>query len=540
MVLSDKMAYKQVIGCLMYNPLLFLEYPDILPTDFDNKVVRVCFIAIHNLYDEGATKLTVIEVDEEILKNNNASAAIYRSEGGLEFLKVAYEFAELSNFELYYNRLKKYSLLRRLKKEKYDISDYYKEDKDLNDPLEEMYLQERFDNSTLEDILNNIEGKYNIIRNDYVNGGRKKGDPSEGIFKLIEEFQKKPNIGPSLEGKIFSSSCRGARSGCFYLKSASSGSGKTRTSIFDACRIAYPMRYSQEKNAFIIEKNKDGSERIARKTLFIVTEMDKEELQTIMLAYLSGVNESHILTGHYEFGELNRVRFAAKIMKTYKDYFIVEEISDPNLTNIEATIKKYATVDNIKFCFFDYIHTTQSMVSQFQKNNLNEATILMMMANQLKQLAKDYGIFIFSATQVNMGAMADDGEFKNEMNIRGSKAVADKADFGYVMTKIGSKTWNSIMGTLKQAAREGIIDPKYIDDENYRPTHILDIYKNRRGSYKNVRIWIKLDLGSGYRKDLFITTAENEPLVEPIDLFSSAIEEIIDWRNYFEGMDFSD
>lgn len=517
----------------MYNPLLLLEYTDIYPTDFDNKTARVCFIAIHNLYEEGATKLTIIEVEEEILKNNGASAAIYKNEGGLEFLKIAYEFAELSNFELYYNRLKKYSLLRTLKKEKYDISEYYKEDKDLNNPLEEIYLQEKFDNATLEDILNNVEGKYNLIRNDFLQGGRKRGDPSEGIFELIEEFQKAPNVGPSLEGKLFSTACRGARAGCFYLKSASSGSGKTRTAVFDACKIVYPIRYSIDKGSFIKEIDAEGNERLPRKTLFIVTEMDKSELQSIILAYLSGVNESHILTGQYELGELARVKFAAKIMKMYSGYLFVEEISDPNLVNIESTIKKYATIDNIKYCFFDYIHTTASMLNQFQKNNLNEATILMMMANQLKQLAKDYGIFIFSATQVNMSAMADDGEFKNEMSIRGSKAAADKCDFGFVMTKIGGRTWNSLVGTLKQAAREGTINPHYLEEEN-RPTHIIDIYKNRRGSYKNVRIWIKLDLGTGYRKDLFMTTADNEPLSESIDLFSSAHEELINYRDYIK------
>jgi replicative DNA helicase len=261
--------------------------------------------------------------------------------------------------------------------------------------------------------------------------------------------------------------------------------------------------------------------------------MDREELQSIILAYLSGVNESHILTGQYDLGELARVKLAAKIMQKYSGYLLIEEISDPNLVNIESTIKKYATIDNIKYCFFDYIHTTASMLSQFQKNNLNEATILMMMANQLKQLAKDYGIFIFSATQVNMSAMDDDGSFKNEMSIRGSKAVADKADFAYVMSKIGSKTWNSIVGTLKQGAREGLIKPEYLDEEN-KPTHIIDIYKNRRGRYKNVRIWTKIDLGSGYRKDLFITTADNQPLSEPIDLFNSAREEVINYRDYMK------
>jgi len=534
LVLSDKMAYRQIIGGLMYNTLLFIEYPDILPTDFDYKVARICLIAIQNLYEEGATKLTIPEVENEILKNQGIGATIYKQENGLDFLKTAYEFAEVSNFEVYYNRLKKYSLLRTLQKAKFDISYYYKEDKDLG-PLEEDTLQKRFNEDGLQDILNKIEGKYNSIKNDYLNTNRKKSDPSEGIFELIDDLQKKPNVGPNLEGDYFSTACRGARAGCFYLKSASSGAGKSRTSIFDACKIAYPIRFSLEKNSFIHELNKDGTRRQPRKTLFIVTEMDKEELQTIMLAYLSKVNEAHILTGQCDFDELNRVKFAAKIIKEYRDYFIIEEISDPNLTNIEATIKKYATIDNIKYCFFDYIHSTASMLNQFAKNNLREDVVLMMMANQLKQLAKDYNIFIFSATQVNSGAMIDDETFKNETCIRGSKAVADKADVGYVMTRIGQKTWNAVIGPLRQAARDGTLDSKFIENEKYRPTHILDIYKNRRGKYKNIRIWVHLDLGTGERNDVFITDTDNKPIANLLESFKSYTEEKIDWSNYFDN-----
>ena len=360
MVLSDKMSYRQIIGGLMQNPLLFIEYPDINPKDFDYKVARVCFIVIQNLYNEGATSLTPIEVDQEIEKHPN-SAAIYAKDNGLDFLKAAYEFAEPNNFNLYYTRLKKYSLLRRLVKDGYDVKDYYIDDKDATSPIEEAKIQERFDEATIEEILNSVEGKYNIIRNEYLQG--------EGIFELIDELQKMPNIGPSLEGKIFSSACRGAREGCFYLKTASSGAGKSRTSIFDACHLAYPIRWSWEKMTFIEEVDNEGNTRPPRKVLFIVTEMDKSELQTIMLAYLSGVDEAHILTGKYEIGELQRVEFAAKIMQKYSGYFIIEEISDPNLVNVEATIKKYATIDGIRYAVFDYIHTTASMMEQFGRNN---------------------------------------------------------------------------------------------------------------------------------------------------------------------------
>ena len=138
-------------------------------------------------------------MDQEIEKHEN-SALIYRRDGGLDLLKTAYEFAELSNFDMYYKRLKKYALLRALQKNKYDISEFYIDDKDITDPLQAVKIQEHCENSTLEQILNSVEGKYNQIRNEFLNGGKSKGDPAEGIFKLIDDLQKTPNIGPSLEG----------------------------------------------------------------------------------------------------------------------------------------------------------------------------------------------------------------------------------------------------------------------------------------------------------------------------------------------------
>ena len=130
----------------------------------------------------------------------------------------------------------------------------------------------------MEDILNSVEANYNVIRNDYLHGGHAKGDPSENLDELIEELRTTPSIGPELEGTIFSTVCRGARTGCFYLKSSSSGSGKTRTSVFDACHIAFPKRWSFEEASFIEEMDENGEARPPRKVLFIVTEMDKEEL----------------------------------------------------------------------------------------------------------------------------------------------------------------------------------------------------------------------------------------------------------------------
>ena len=528
MTLSDSMAYRQIIGCLMYKPLLFLEYPDIQPQDFDFKPAKVCLYTIKKMYEAGATALTPLEVDQEIARNGASAIQAYESENGLNFLKEAYEHAQLGNFELYYNRLKKYSLLRKLKQQHYDISEYFIEDKDSKDPALETKLIDKLEKATLNDILNSVEKGYNEIRNEFTNGKSQHGNPAEGVMKLIDDLRTSPSVGPSLEGSIFSTVCRGAREGCFFLKSASTSAGKSRTSIFDACHLCYPKRWSHEKKAFIEELDVYGEPREPRKVLFIVTEMDKEELQTIMLAYLSGVDEDNILTGKYELGELTRVKQAAKIMEEYSGYFIIEEISEPNLENVQSIIKKYATVDEIKYIFFDYIHSTASMISQFSKNNIREDVILMMMANQLKQLAKDYKIFIFSATQVNAAGIADEEmEFKDEKTIRGAKAIADKADMGYVMTRISDKGWNKLKANLQPAVREGKIPREYLED-NMRPTHVLDVYKMRRGRYKMVRIWTNLHLGTGYRHDLFMTNAINQPMTLSFDLFSSASERIIE------------
>ena len=514
----------------MKNPLLFLEYPDLKPADFDLDVAMRCVGVIKKLYNQGAKILTPAEVDQEINRQDRIYSD-YEREGGLDYLKDAYEFSQPSNFKIYYERLKKYSLLRRLKAEHYDISDYYIDNKNAEDnPLNEAKALERFNNASLEDILNNVESKYNIIRRDFLTDGEKKGDPAEGIFTLIDKLKESPDIGPDLEGKLFNYACRGARQGCFFLKSASTNAGKTRTSVFDACKLAYPIRWSKEDNTFVRFIDYGTGEIISRKVLFIVTEMDKEELQTIMLAYLSGVDEDHILRGDYQLGEESRVRYAGKIIEDYKGCFIIEEISEPNLVNVEATIKKYATLDKIKYVFFDYIHTTASMMNQFAKNNLREDSILMMMANQLKQIAKDYNVFIFSATQVNATAMSDDGEFKNETCIRGAKSIADKCDMGYVMTRISEQTWQKMLPSFKMAAREGRIDARYLEDNN-KPTHIIDIYKMRRGRFKNVRIWLHLHLGTGEREDLFMTDMNNCPIdINVINIYSSYNTILLDWK----------
>lgn len=423
MELSDVNTYRQVLGSIIKNPDLLLLYENINPNDFGNLAAKIIFVSIQNLLRAGATTLSPIEIDQDISRYDTANVR-YKKEGGIDFLKDCVEFSEPENFKYYYERLKKLSLLRSLDKQGYSIEDYFRPT--FETTREEKECIERFDEASLETILNGIEAKLNTIRAEYLSGISGNAFAADGLKSMKEDFKQSPEIGLDLEGDIFSSACRGARLGKFYLRSAKSGLGKSRLAFFDAAKIAIPIRFSLQENCFVQDVDPVTGELCSgNKTLIITTEMSKDEVQTVLLAYISKVNESKILTGRYDFDEEKRVDYAIEILEKYRDYLFIEEIADPNLSNVSAIIKRYATVENIKYVFYDYIFASPSLLTQFAGQKVREDSALLMMCTQLKELAKQYKIFISSSSQLNATGMEDDGEFKNEMCLRGAKSLAD-------------------------------------------------------------------------------------------------------------------
>lgn len=536
LALIDKTTYMYVLGGLMEQPTLLDKYDNINENDFKYRVAQVVFKAFCELRSKEITGNKITSFSANSIETQiSLYPAIYEqfvSHGGIEFLADCAEYGAMivPQFNLYYERLKKLSLLQILEEKKYDISYYYKED--YSSIKEERETVEHFDNATVDEILNHIEGNFQEIKNNFLQNGKVETDAAYGIEELLARLKVSPDVGPDLNGEWFNTAVRGARPGCFYLKSASSGCGKSRTSVYDACKICYPIHYSLEQKAFI-QECENGVPRSPRKVLFIVTEMDNEEIQTIILSYLARVNEEKIVAAHYDIGtdEEWRVEQARKIMQKYSGYFTIESISDPNLTNISAMIKRHATVDGIQYIFYDYIHSSPSLLNQFAAARVREDVALMLMSNQLKQLAKDYNLFVFSATQVNADGMSNDTTgFKNEVCIRGAKSIVDKADVGYIMARVNEKELQELYQKILNYRDPETGDA--IEMPVLKPNFVFDIYKNRRGQYKNVRIWSNIDLGTGERTDLFFTYADNTPI--PANVMSMAVttEQLaIDWNN---------
>lgn len=113
-----------------------------------------------------------------------------------------------------------------------------------------------------------------------------------------------------------------------------------------------------------------------------------------------------------------------------------------------------------------------------------------------------------------------------------SRAIVDKADMGCIISRVEDKEYQSISGKILDATADGKIN----HNNGLKPTHVIDIYKMRRGQYKNVRIWCKIDLGTGQRMDLYMTRMDNEPIShKDIFLIGNDTEEVLfPWRDEYE------
>lgn len=163
-------------------------------------------------------------------------------------------------------------------------------------------------------------------------------------------------------------------------------------------------------------------------TLYISTELDLEEVQTMILAFISGVNESKILNKESKTAdEKERIYKAAAILEEAPLY--INELPDFSINDIENTIKVNIEDHDVKYVFFDYIHTSLKILGEVSRIangvRIREDNILFMLSIKLKDLANQYGVFIQTGTQTN--ALSEGDDDANASQLRGARAIADES-----------------------------------------------------------------------------------------------------------------
>lgn len=501
MIGVDRHTVLQVLGGLMNRPhyLSDIDKYRLEISDFSTTLDRYIFSAINNLYNSGDGAINIKATDIiHYLNDNAAAAALLKKENGELYLQDCEMNGDPENFKYYYDKLKKINFLRDIQSTGRNIDKFYCEDI-LNPKYSQ--INDRFESLTIKDILNELKTEVDSYEKKFVLKGQfEESYAVDGVRDLIKELKEKPEIGCKLQGDIFNTVCRGGRKGKLYLRSAGTSVGKTRSMVGDACYIAYPIRFDREKGEWV----STGS---AEKVLYVMTEQDTSEIQTMILAYLTGYNEEIFLYGTYGEEEMPRIEQAIDIMEKYKDNMLFAHMPDPCASAVKNLFRRYNIQNSVENFFFDYIFSSPAMLNEYRDLKLPEYVCLRLFTTALKNLAVELNSFILTSTQISND---DDekGGFRDVNYIQGAKQIGNLVDFGCIMSRPTKYELNQLSG---------------VQEVTQIPNLVIDIFKNRRGKWTMMRIWCLNDLGCCRRKDLFATTADMKPIKD----FN-----IVDFTNY--------
>lgn len=506
--LFDPRAAQYIIGCVMHQPSIIYNREKYLMSvdDFSQKIYKILYSAVDTMAINGAESISPIELDV-YLSSYKTQYDFYKDNSGQELVQLCYEITEdfdSAQFDLFYNRIKKFSILRDLKNAGFSIKEFYNPDF-----LNQERTEEKFNALTPQEIINKVRNNIQLIENSNVTRQDSTSQyAAKNVRNLVKELQAMPEVGVEIQGIQLNYATRGCRKGKMYLYSAPSGGGKTRTMVGNACSLAFPY----------IQNGKIYTPLGLKPVLFVATEMQADEIQTLILSWISGVDEEKILLGCCDEAEQRLINVAIDIMEQYEKNFIIEVIPNPSIQGLKSMLTTYILKENIEYIFYDYIFTSVGLTEEFRSINLREDVVLMMLSNTLKEIAATYNVFVMTGTQLNgtwEGKMV-----RNANMLRGSKAIADKIDVGMIGVRAPQEELDMVRD--------------YCQKNGYAmPNIVIDIYKNRRGKMCDVKIFRRFNYGTCRTEDVCITTQSSYAIYDNIPVFQYdyTTEDIIEYEH---------
>lgn len=496
-----------LIGSILKQPQLLTlpQYP-LCKADFEPcKLHQIIYLCATRLVKSGIQEITEMEI-ENVIKSHPAQHEILQDNNYFEFIYTAKELSVIDNFEFYYNTIRKFSLLRELKKDGYSIKPFYDE---LGDEEKE---SSKLDSLSIQDIINGIEvgasklrTKYDVkyVRNEIVVGNETE--------ELLEHFEHRPSFGALLSSPYLSQIINGVNRGNLIMRSAPSGANKSRMAVSDMCGLCVDKYYDFEAKEFVDNSNYRGP------GLFIHTELDTvTEMQPMFLACVSGVPTSKITMGQCTPEEKARVIKAGKIIK--ENNLILTDMPDFTSASLKRKMKEKVENDGVTYVNFDYMMMNGPLSFEYRNNvgvQAQEHAALRSLATDLKEYAQEFNVGILTASQTN--GQESQMDFPDESCIAGSKAMKNKLDAGFIMVpaKERRKEMKLVEPFIKQFAKKGV----YNNKNEYYPNRITYIYKARFGLYseEKIKIFHRFDAGTMRNTDMFCCNYYNE-LVEDVPL----------------------
>lgn len=489
LTLNPTRAIYNFFGSVMKSPDI-LKAPEIIlgDRDFVQSFHKIVYAALNNIIfsnRDNISDISPIDVDNYLAKYPNYYR-VWEENNGVEYLNNAKQVSNTQIANKDYETIKKFSLLRNYVENGIDVSDIYEYDSNDLGALTES--NKVLENTSINEIIEHFTQKAIEIRNEWnVDDGKvkdfKAGDDLDG---LLDRLVENPDLGFPFQNLMYNTLFRGMRKEKFMLRSGATGTGKTRQAIRDMVSIACEKIWVTGLGWKSLGPSFPA--------LFISTEIEQEELQTIMLAYLTGIPDSDIKNGNYDAATRKRLEEAIEILK--KAPLFMTYIEDFSISDIEMKIEEYIVKENVQYVAFDYVQMTPKLSKTMSDNfgtTLREDQILVHFSSALKGIAGRYGIFLESSTQLNRGSK--EIENRDASSLRGGLATADKVDYGVLTFKVSQKEKDGLKHILQQG---------FGGDVQKTPDFSHWVYKNRAG-LDHVVIWTKMNLGTMREEVLFVT-----------------------------------
>lgn len=481
-MLYDSNSARLLLGCLLIKPALSLsdKYPlsqaDFQPIPFHLRLYQ----AVTALAKRGAAEASAMDIDG-LTKNNKPIADLFKENNLPDFIDTVKQLARLDNYELYYNNVRRATLLRSYADSGVSVDKF--------DKNPEQY--------TIKEIVDYYDGILVHIKKEYYKDKEidelKAGD---GFEAVKEGFKEEPLFGATTFSEYLNTAARGWIPGQLSIYSVGSGVGKSTLGLANLVSVCCPRIYDLEDGRYV-----DNPCYQHKAGLYLQFEMAGNiEVTPKIVATISGVPCFNILNGRYGDGEEERVDEAIKILHESNLYIVTM----PNYTVdlIEAYVKDYVINRGVGYICYDYIVESASVSSDIAKKNgvaTRSDQVLSGIASKLKDIAVEYNVAVLTFTQVNGNAMTQ--EILDSGVAAGSRAIQNKADVAGVIMPL----------RRKEQDIADMMAEKYPD--KVKPNRVLSCYKMRFSAVEQgIKIYFNLDLNTGRTKDCFVTTKFDQPI----------------------------
>ncbi|MNL03746.1 replicative DNA helicase [compost metagenome] len=376
-----------IVGSFYSQPDLLLDYGELIKSkyDFNQPTNKFLYDSLLDLYSQHAgTDITETKIN--IYMNSDPERKRkYDYLKGYKYIDKLTKIVDIDEFAAYYEKLKKYSLLREFERKGF--------------PVQKLMGRKDFEKLTNEQIIKGMEYQINTIGT-VIGGVEDSVILGKNMPEKIAKWKIAPDVGIPVPFNVMNGLIRGLRGKKFNLFGMHSGCGKSRTTSKIACYLGIKLGIP----VLVMANEQDEDEWDAMVISCVINNPEFGFDIQLRRKGIQGLDETKIVTGALTEEESEVVEEAAKyIAQNSKIYFL--ELTNYDEHTLKRQIKRHQ-LRGCKLCIYDTMKAPDHDWMSFVKT-----------ADMLKEVAKDLDVPVWSTFQ-----LTDDSLFNDMLT---SQAIAN-------------------------------------------------------------------------------------------------------------------